>query len=419
MAVGSEASGEGPGKASGAEAESSSSQDLVLKVLGAVGTGIGILGFVTFFGGAILWIRAEEANLPANDVVSVIPHSVLVTTGASFLVPAVLIAGVVVALIFLVHLGFRSVRSFHERDKFQQAHRLSLEAETLGRDADAAEQLAKAARALAVSLADAAELAKKTLPEGNEVRVQQEDTAAKQQRAADDKEADALAARSDAGEKKAEADNLQAASEAALERTRGQFYFELALGGVLLAILPPWLNGAICHLRFWPVVFLVLVAAATVVVSLVTYVTTDKFVWFGVVAFVTVGIYIGFATYYSTTRNPKVEPAAALRTGHAPVVGIFIADTASNLYLGSFSYEGKAARLLVVPRTGDRPRDWAACRPRCRTETRHRTSTGSLSPEDRNPQDRYRTPHGETCLRQGSARNVGFGGQVTKDRSMS
>jgi hypothetical protein len=32
---------------------------VILQVLGAVATGIGILGFVTFFGGALLWVRAH------------------------------------------------------------------------------------------------------------------------------------------------------------------------------------------------------------------------------------------------------------------------------------------------------------------------------------------------------------------------
>lgn len=349
--------GEEPAKpAETSESTSSSSSgssppaDLVLKVLGAVGTGIGILGFVTFFGGAILWIRAEEANLPANDVISVIPNSVLVTTGASFLVPAVLIAGVVVALILVIHRVVRAVRSFRWQGTLKDARKFALAAAKLSLDADAAEQLAKAARALAVSLAEAAEMTEKNPTASSELKAQQKALAQQQGHVAAERESSALEVRAQAAAKKAEADKLRVDAEAALERGTWQFYIELGLGGILLAVLPPWLNGAICHLHFWPVFFLVLVSAAVVVVSLGTYVTTDKFVWFGVVAFLMVGIYIGFATYYSTTRNPKVEPAAALRTGHPPVIGIYIADTASNLYLGSFAGEEGNSRLLVIPR---------------------------------------------------------------------
>jgi hypothetical protein len=118
----------------------------------------------------------------------------------------------------------------------------------------------------------------------------------------------------------------------------------------MLTLVPPILNNAIFHVGIVRGLLLLAVAALAAVISLLTYVGTERFLWFGVVAFVTVGIYIGVATYYSTTINPKVEPAAALRTGHPPVVGIYIADTASNLYLGSFSDEEDSSRLLVVPR---------------------------------------------------------------------
>jgi hypothetical protein len=36
--------------------------DLLIPVLTAVGTGIGVLGFVMFFGGFILWTRFEAAG---------------------------------------------------------------------------------------------------------------------------------------------------------------------------------------------------------------------------------------------------------------------------------------------------------------------------------------------------------------------
>jgi hypothetical protein len=341
-----------PAKPSEADkAEATGSENLILKVLGAVGTGIGILGFVTFFGGAILWIRAEEAHLPANDVVSVIPNSVLVTTGASFLVPAVLIAALAVALTFAVHLVFDLPRRFRKRDAFRQVPGLHLEANELGRDAAALEQRAKAARALALSLTEAAEQLRNDSAASQDAIARHEQAAAAQRHAAQEEEAAALKAVAVAAKKKAEAENLQAKSAAALERSPEQFYLELGLGAAALTVLPPLLNGAIAHVGFKSAVALVLVALAAAVVSLLAYVATDKFVWFGVVAFLAVGIYIGFATYFSTTRNPKVEPAAALRTGRPPVIGIFVADTASNLYLGSFPDERRASRLLVVPRT--------------------------------------------------------------------
>jgi hypothetical protein len=341
---------EAPQAASSSSAGSAGPGDLVMKILAAAGTGIGILGFVTLFGGAIFWIRAEKAHLPANDAVSVIPNSVLVTTGASFLVPAVLIATLALVVIFLVHLWYDLPRKIHARSGFRIARKLRLEAEKLARDATPKEQLAKAARALAVSLTEGAEQISQNPAASVEVKAQQAKAAADQRHEAERQEAIALAATSVAAEKKTAADNQQAMSESSLERSPRQLDVELTVGALMLILVPPVLNNAIFHVGICRGLLLLAVATLAAVISLLTYVGTEKFLWFGVVAFVTVGIYIGVATYYSTTINPKVEPAAALRTGRPPVVGIYIADTASNLYLGSFSDEEDSSRLLVVPR---------------------------------------------------------------------
>jgi hypothetical protein len=337
-----------PTPAAGGEgADTSGAQDLILKILGTVGAGIGILGFVTFFGGAILWIRAREANLPANDAVSAVPNSVLVTTGASFLAPAVLLASLAVACIFSVHLGFNLWRKTRKDNKFAKARELRFEADALGRDAEAQVQLAQAARSLATSIAASAEQAEENPTASAELKSRLKKEADKQRQEAERREAAALATTAAAAEKKALAENLQATSETA--GAQEQFRVELFTGGLIL-LLPPLLNGAITHVGKGQVLALILVALGVVAVSLAVYAATERFIWFGVVAFVTVGIYIGFATYFSTTDNPKVEPAAALRSGHPPVIGIYIADTASNLYLGSFPEPGKPSRLLVLPR---------------------------------------------------------------------
>jgi hypothetical protein len=73
-------------------------------VLGVVAAGIGVLGFVTFFGGAILWIRFDQAQLPANEAVAVVPREVLLTTGASFLVPALMLALAAVLAVVLLRM---------------------------------------------------------------------------------------------------------------------------------------------------------------------------------------------------------------------------------------------------------------------------------------------------------------------------
>jgi uncharacterized membrane protein YhiD involved in acid resistance len=331
-------------------ADASGAQDLILKVAGAIGTGIGVLGFVTLFGGAILWIRAEEANLPANDAISAVPNSVLVTTGASFLVPAVLISLFALAVIFVFHLCFEVPRKSRQRGTFESAQQLHHDAEEMERQAGAKTQLAQAVRAQATHLGDIAEQLNKA-----EVSQTLKDAAAKEagdkRLEAEVEEAAALLTVSEAATAKAEADNLQAASEFALKRSYQQFLTELGVGALVLLVVPVLCNQTLFHVSFfWSGLILVAVGVLTVAISLVTYVETERFVWFGVVAFITVGIYIGFATYFNTTGNPKVEPAAALRSGHPPVIGIYIADTASNLYLGSFPEQGKPSRLMVLPR---------------------------------------------------------------------
>jgi hypothetical protein len=87
---------------SGAGAPAVEPQALLVQVLGVVAAGIGVLGFVTFFGGAILWIRFDQAELPANEAVAVVPREVLLTTGASFLVPALMLALAAVLAVVLL-----------------------------------------------------------------------------------------------------------------------------------------------------------------------------------------------------------------------------------------------------------------------------------------------------------------------------
>jgi hypothetical protein len=207
------------------------------------------------------------------------------------------------------------------------------------------------ARAQATDLAENAEKLSQSLAASLELKERATTEAREQRENAEKYEVDALDATSKAAKKKAEAENLKASNEFALERSQGQFLVELVAGAVVLLLVPPLLNGAIFHLGITRGVILGIVALVATAISLVIYVATEKFVWFGVVAFLTVGIYIGFATYYSTTGNPKVEPAAAVRTGRPPVLGIFVADTASNLYLGTFPKQGAPSRLIVVPRT--------------------------------------------------------------------
>lgn len=93
---------------------------LVLKVAGAIATGVGVASAVVVVGASIFWIRLEEVGLPASQAVNAIPKNELLVTGAQeviifmllALVPVIWIAlcdpkgvitrGTVIALIILV-----------------------------------------------------------------------------------------------------------------------------------------------------------------------------------------------------------------------------------------------------------------------------------------------------------------------------
>jgi hypothetical protein len=72
-------------------------------ILGAIATGVGVLGFVTFVGGAIEYARLATAGLPAEEAVAIIPTSNLVVVGATKLVPALIIALMATAAFYVWH----------------------------------------------------------------------------------------------------------------------------------------------------------------------------------------------------------------------------------------------------------------------------------------------------------------------------
>jgi hypothetical protein len=78
------------------------------------------------------------------------------------------------------------------------------------------------------------------------------------------------------------------------------------------------------------------------------YQATQKFVWFGVAAFLAIAIFQGYATHVAIGSDPRVEPVAALVGGLAPIKGVFVAQTADRIYIG---YPiGKSASLVALRR---------------------------------------------------------------------
>ena len=68
-------------------------------VLELFGAAAGIAAFVTFVGGALLWLRFDELGLPADQAISLLPRTALITAGAhALIVPAIIGLGAVVLL---------------------------------------------------------------------------------------------------------------------------------------------------------------------------------------------------------------------------------------------------------------------------------------------------------------------------------
>ncbi len=85
--------------------ETDDSWGRIAPVLAAVASGVGVLGFVTFVGGAIAWARFGGAGLPEEEALSIVPTSTLVVIGAATVVPAVVLALAAVALMFMVRVA--------------------------------------------------------------------------------------------------------------------------------------------------------------------------------------------------------------------------------------------------------------------------------------------------------------------------
>jgi uncharacterized membrane protein YhiD involved in acid resistance len=96
----------------------------IVTVLAAVATAIGTLGWVTFIGGAIVWISFTQANLPAAEAIAKVPTSVLVATGAEFVVFAFVAA---LATIVVLYFFDDRVQRLETRRRIAQKDRLAAE----------------------------------------------------------------------------------------------------------------------------------------------------------------------------------------------------------------------------------------------------------------------------------------------------
>jgi hypothetical protein len=335
--------------------------DFLLPVLTAIGAEIGVLGFVMFFGGFILWTRFEAAGLPANEAVAKVPRSDLVATGASFLVPAILAALAAAAIAvagwdFAIGSRWRHQKERAEQDRLQATKILAgleeekdqLEREMgdyrsraaqqkhLGDQASDGSTERESARGAQKAAEEEAGKCEKRLQTLNDVEIPAQRT--KQREAA---------------EKVEFRPTRRNQRDRHLQDVIGVIPM-LAAGG--LVILAGW-GGLSDGYR----ALLVGVLVLTIAVSIVVVSMTDHFAWYTVCVFLSVGITIAFSTYVRTHDHAKVSPVAAL-SNSVPVVGFLVAETGDAVYVGksqpagapdqadSLGFEAKGATMLRIPK---------------------------------------------------------------------
>jgi hypothetical protein len=82
---------ENEGDDSKTEDEAGSLTSIVVKVLGAIATGIGVTGAVVAVGAAVFWARFDAIGLPATQAVAAIPRTELLVQGAQEMILFVLV----------------------------------------------------------------------------------------------------------------------------------------------------------------------------------------------------------------------------------------------------------------------------------------------------------------------------------------
>jgi hypothetical protein len=304
-----------------------------MPVLSFVGTGIGILGFVIFFGGFILWTRFDAVGLPADEAVWHVPRDDLVVTGASFLVPALLTALVAVASAYALRdtiIGARRRRRIDDakavvetRERELAGHEAA--AAAAARDHEAASRQLEHLTAMVSNVNLDSEIAKQAIDDRKALNTEEQTLRALQSELETDTIPKAQAA----------VDAARKALDDAHDFTRAEQLRQRLIGaGPMLAVcafigIRGW--GSLPF--FWSLLPLLLLTAASVTLSVIVLRATNSFTWFALSVFLGVGIIIAASTYARTDAEAKVSPVA-LVSGGVPHTGYFIAETPDAIYLG-------------------------------------------------------------------------------------
>jgi hypothetical protein len=346
-------------------------------LLGAVVTGVGLLAFVALFGGAILWDRFDHAGLPGTEAVALVPRSLLLATGAYFLIGALVLSVLAVVVLWLTD---RFLRNREERiaETALEVAESTLEEDrpraagedqepvgsptgdepgeidgASGHPPEPQEQSPLAVRKAALVVAEAidrekqartvADNARKAHIKALEVRGVDHSETLKELETADE----ALQEREEqVRQAKEDLDN-----EVAKSRTRRSLVGRSVLLGTLL-LFGEWVLLVTKQTPFEVGHYGILLGVSLLTSSLAVtvYQATRKFAWFGVAAFLAVAIFQAVATHVAIISRPMVEPAAVLIVGEPPVKGVFITQTGDRLYLGIRVGFGKSTTMVAFPR---------------------------------------------------------------------
>ncbi|HET6997885.1 MAG TPA: hypothetical protein VFI03_04785 [Solirubrobacterales bacterium] len=326
--VATEKNGQGQG-------EQSAFSSVLLPVLTVIGTGIGAIGFVIFFGGFVVWARFDAIGLPANEAVAQVPRGDLVTTGASFLVPALLIAlAAAAATVALWDFAIGSRRRHRALKAEADLMRANSELTKLRAEADRCKNRIAVLSTGGPAEAELGELRQRLAAlEGTEIPTAEE-------RRAKLTEDQPLASKSDKKER----------------------WLQYLVGGssMLLAELVV-ISFGFGGLSFGDRLLLLITMFATIGVAIVVISMTDHFAWFTLCVFLGVGVTVAASTYARTHSHVKVSPVALL-SGSDPVSGFFVAETGEAIYLGipdrsprlmpsgELDFDNDAATLVRLPK---------------------------------------------------------------------
>jgi len=357
----------------------------LLPVASAVAAGVGTLGWVTFLGGALLWIGFREAGLAPAEAVAKVPTGVLVATGAEFVaVAAVVVAATVILLYFvdgrMQRWADRGRMQLRKEVRAELGQQKAEEERAAGEKREKWQIVEQKREAVEVDLASRS-------PRWDDPGVA----------ASEEQLSEARADHDQASEKQQTSEQKlreKAKQEAEMSSLSGRELTRRFSIGALVAVAAIGLAWAVdlghgpLPIRGWLWVSVSAVFSGLVGVILYTRPesapnipddgTGDdfargryRFPVIGLVVFIAVPVTMAVGIYFRAEEAPRVKPLALLQADGSPLVGFFVAETSDRVFAGTFERRtpdviavassaraktGQAVQTAAVERTDIPPR---------------------------------------------------------------